>query len=112
MWSAFAMTVDFSALALELIKLLWEMAWSDGHLADEEKERVRTIAREVGGPPLTEEVESWIDGRNTPGPPDMAFLKSHKDLVMREIGKMALADRMILDDEKDFARVVAELLNR
>ena len=106
------MEIEDPAVARELLKLLWQMAWSDGEFSADEQTHIRDIAKNLAGDSLTEEVESWLANKTIPGPPNMGVLKKHSTVVMGAAGRIAVADGVIREDEKDFAQILADMLNK
>jgi tellurite resistance protein len=98
-------------VARELLKLLWQMAWSDGELSGDEENHMRDIAKSLAGDSLTADVDAWLAKSAVPGPPDMGLLKKHATLVMGAAGRVAIADGIIRDDERDFAQILADMLH-
>ncbi|WP_428261947.1 TerB family tellurite resistance protein [Haliangium sp.] len=105
------MTTPAQRLPLEIIKLLLQVAWADDRIDDREVEQIWSVARSAG---LDDEdgdrVRSWL-ARETPlPPPDLGFLRAHKDAALEAAQRMILLDNDIARGELLVLDQIRELL--
>lgn len=98
---------------LETLKLLVQVAWADHEVADEEKEHILTLARQMEA--KEEEVESLRAALSDEGrlpAPNLEMLRGHYDQVMKSIDQLIHIDKHIVDDERAVRDAVAEMLSQ
>ncbi|MCP4498768.1 MAG: TerB family tellurite resistance protein [Deltaproteobacteria bacterium] len=100
-----------AALGFELLKLLVQMAWSDLSMSPEEATFLLGLTERLcPGDDYQSEVLEWINGEKRLAAPDLERLKAHSDLVMKTMAQVSLADRKVVDDEREMLAQVATLL--
>ena len=82
-------------LNLEIIKLLIQVAWADGEVADDEVEHLRERARAAGlGDKAIAMLDAFMGGERKLPAPDFGFLREHRDEAL------AAAEKMVISDEE------------
>mgnify|MGYP000152974566 CR=1 FL=1 len=98
-------------LGFELLKLLVQMAWSDHQVSAEEGVYLLALTdRLCPAPPYKLHVQGWINGEEQLPPPNLGVLKEHRDLVMKAMAQVSLADGKVVQDERDMLAQVANML--
>jgi uncharacterized tellurite resistance protein B-like protein len=98
--------------ALELVKLLVQVAWADGDVAPAEAEALLAFGRRSG---LAEEdlqaLASMLTGRSPLAPPNLGLLKERRTDVLRAVKELLLSDLEIADEEEEVLEQIAALLS-
>ena len=98
-------------IGFELLKLLAQMAWSDHEVSAEEGVYLLSLCDQLcGAPQYKLEVQGWINGEAPLPPPNFGVLKNHRDLVMKTMAQVSLADGQVVQDERDMLAQVASML--
>jgi uncharacterized tellurite resistance protein B-like protein len=99
------------SLAAETLKLLLQVAWADHAVSEPEAAALRGMADRAG---LDEaehlQLEAWLGGDDKLPPPDLGYLRRHRDEVLALAREMAAADREVVEDEQAILDQIAELL--
>jgi uncharacterized tellurite resistance protein B-like protein len=99
------------AVVEELLKLLVEVAWCDHELHPDEVAHIRGIAKKVlKSTERLAAVDAWLARDRRLPPPDLSVLRRNAEETMKASARVMTADRKIVEDEKEFARVLAEVL--
>lgn len=98
--------------ALELVKLLLQVAWADHELGPAEAEVLLAYARRNG---LEEsqlrDVAAMLSGSSPLVPPNLGLLKERRPEVMRAVRELLLSDRAITAEEDEVLSQIAALLS-
>lgn len=104
--------VSPKAFALELVKLLVQVAWADHDVAPAEAEALLAFARRSG---LNEaelgELSSMLKGRAPLAPPNLGLLKPRRTEVLRAVKDLLLSDLEVAEEEEDLLEQIAALLS-
>lgn len=97
--------------ALELVKLLVQVAWADHDVAPAEAEALLAFGRRSG---LAEEelqgLSDMLRGRAPLVPPNLGVLKERRTEVLRAVKELLLSDLEIADEEEAVLEQIAALL--
>jgi uncharacterized tellurite resistance protein B-like protein len=97
--------------ALELVKLLVQVAWADHEVAPAEAEKLLAYARRSG---LTDQdlagLSAMLTGRAPLVPPNLGLLKERRTEVLRAVKELLLSDLEIAEEEEEVLEQVAALL--
>ncbi|MDF3070293.1 MAG: hypothetical protein K0R38_5894 [Polyangiaceae bacterium] len=97
--------------ALELVKLLVQVAWADHEVAPAEAEKLLGYARRSG---LTDQdlagLSAMLTGRAPLVPPNLGVLKERRTEVLRAVKELLLSDLEIAEEEEEVLEQVAALL--
>jgi hypothetical protein len=100
-----------AAVALEVLKLLLQVAWSDPPLSSREIAVVLDTAKRWG---VVEkdaiELIGAIADRRALAPPDLGLLRVHRDGVMEKVKEIAGADGVVVEDEEEMMAEIGRLL--
>ena len=98
-------------LALELVKLLLQVAWADDDVQTAEADALLAYAKRCALPPEQLELLSeCLAGRAPLPPPNLGFLKEHRLDVLRAVKELLLSDLHIADEEEQILSQISELL--
>jgi uncharacterized tellurite resistance protein B-like protein len=99
------------AFALELVRLLVQVAWADHDVAPAEIEALMSFARKSG---LSEadliELKTTLSGRAPLVPPNLGLLKARRTEVLRAVKELLLSDLQLHDEEEEVLSQIAALL--
>ncbi len=99
------------AFALELVRLLLQVAWADHEVAPAEAEALLAFARRSG---LTDaeqaNLSAMLSGRAPLIPPNLALLKARRTEVLRAVKELLLVDLQLAKEEEDLLGQIAALL--
>lgn len=98
--------------ALELVKLLVQVAWADHDVAPAEAEALVAFGRRSG---LSEQdlhqLSAMLSGRAPLAPPNLGLLKERRTDVLRAVKELLLSDLEIAEEEEDVLEQIAALLS-
>ncbi|RYZ04658.1 MAG: hypothetical protein EOO73_22800 [Myxococcales bacterium] len=98
--------------ALELVKLLVQVAWADHAVVPAEADRLLGFGRRSG---LAEDelqgLANMLSGRAPLAPPNLGVLKERRTEVLRAVKELLLSDLEIADEEEDVLEQIAALLS-
>lgn len=98
--------------ALELVKLLIQVAWADHDVAAAEAEALLAFARRNG---LSEtemtSLSDMLSGRAPLAPPNLGLLKERRTEVLRAVKELLLSDLQIAEEEEELLGQIAALLS-
>ena len=98
-------------LALELVKLLLQVAWADDDVQPAEKEALLAYAKRCALPAdQLELLESCLAGRAPLPPPNLGYLKEHRVDVLRAVKALLLSDLHIAAEEEQILTQISALL--
>lgn len=100
-----------SRLQAEILRLLLQVAWADDQVADEEVEHILGLARRAQA--SDEEVatlRACLRGEQTLPPPDLGFLRDHRDQALAAVQDLIAADDRVLPDEERVLAQIREML--
>ena len=97
--------------ALELVKLLVQVAWADHDVAPAEAEALVSYARRSG---LKEaelsSLQAMLTGRAPLAPPNLGLLKARRTEVLRAVKGLLLSDLEVAEEEEEILNQIASLL--
>jgi uncharacterized tellurite resistance protein B-like protein len=100
------------AFALELVKLLLQVAWADHEVAPTEEAALLEIARRFG---LSEAEQGRVRSmlrREVPlSPPDLGLLRGRRTEVLRAVKQLLLTDSHVAEEEEEVLAELASLLS-
>jgi hypothetical protein len=106
------LAVPAKVFALELVKLLLQVAWADHEVAPAEAEALLAYGRRSG---LDEDEQrglaAMLSGRAPLAPPNLGVLKERRAEVMRAVKELLLSDLAVADEEDDLLAQIAALLS-
>jgi uncharacterized tellurite resistance protein B-like protein len=99
------------AFALELVRLLVQVAWADHEVAPAEAEALLAFARRSGlGADQIAGLSAMLTGRAPLVPPNLGLLKQCRTDVLRAVKELLLSDLEVADEEEDILSQIAALL--
>ena len=105
------MTPEEERLNLEILKLLMQVAWADHDLAEDEVAHVAEVARGAGlGDKAVSILEERLRGEGKLPPPDLGFLRKHRETALAAAERLIHADSHVSDDEESLLEQIRELL--
>jgi uncharacterized tellurite resistance protein B-like protein len=105
------MKLEEERLNLEILKLLMQMAWADHDLSDDEVAHVIEVARNGGlGDKAVGILEERLRGDDKLPPPDLGFLRKHREAALAAAEQVIHADSHVSDDEEHLLAEIRELL--
>jgi uncharacterized tellurite resistance protein B-like protein len=97
--------------ALELVKLLLQVAWADHDVAPAEAEALLTFARRSGlGEQALTDLSAMLHGRAPLQPPNLGLLKERRTEVLRAVKELLLSDLEVAEEEEEILSQIASLL--
>lgn len=97
--------------ALELVRLLVQVAWADHDVAPSEAEALVAFARRSGlAEEELQELSAMLAGRAPLAPPNLGVLKERRTEVLRAVKELLLSDLEIAEEEEDVLGQIAALL--
>ena len=98
-------------LARALVYLLLQVAWADDDVSDDEIAHVTAFAERAGFPAAERSLlEAFLRGDQALPPPDLGYLREHRDAALVAVGEMMASDDSIVSDEKAIFDQIRELL--
>lgn len=99
------------AFALELVRLLVQVAWADHDVAPAEVETLTAFARRQGlSAQDIEGLQAMLTGRAPLVPPNLGLLKGRRAEVLRALRELLLSDLRVADEEEAILSQIAGLL--
>jgi uncharacterized tellurite resistance protein B-like protein len=103
--------VSSKVFALELVKLLVQVAWADHDVAPAEAEALLAFARRSGlGESELSSLSATLAGRAPLAPPNLGLLRERRTEVLRAVKEMLLSDLEVAEEEEDVLSQIASLL--
>jgi uncharacterized tellurite resistance protein B-like protein len=103
--------VSSGAFAVELVRLLVQVAWADHDVAPAEAQALLAFARRQG---LSDSelaaLSDMLAGRTPLTAPNLGLLKAHRTDVLRAVKELVLSDLEVNADEEALLEQVAALL--
>ena len=97
--------------ALELVRLLVQVAWADHDVAPAEAETLLAFARRSGlDEQALADLSAMLAGGAPLAPPNLGLLKERRTDVLRAVKELLLSDLEVADEEEDILSQIAELL--
>jgi hypothetical protein len=98
-------------LNLEILGLLLQVAWADDEITAEETEQIleRARAANLTGEHL-DRIAACLRGEATLPPPDLGYLRAHKDEALEAVAQLMGADSKLVSDEENALAQIKELL--
>lgn len=97
--------------ALELVKLLVQVAWADHDVAPAEANALLAFARRSGfGDDELSGLSAMLTGRAPLAPPNLGLLKERRTEVLRAVKELLLSDLEVADEEEEILSQIAALL--
>ncbi len=98
-------------LNLEILGLMLQVAWADDEISPEESEQILRRARAANlGDEHVARIEACLRGEATLPPPDLGYLRTHRDEALAAIHKLIGADEVVNEDEGSTIAQIRELL--
>lgn len=98
--------------ALELVKLLVQVAWADGDVAPAEAEALLAFARRNGlDQDELQSLSAMLTGRAPLAPPNLGLLKERRTDVLRAVKDILVSDLEIAEEEEEVLEQIAGLLS-
>ena len=98
-------------LNLEILGLLLQVAWADEEVGSREATSIISRARRLD---LEDDyigiLEACLSGEKTLPPPDMGFLRQHRDEALAAVRMLVAADNVVTEGEAELLREIEELL--
>jgi len=105
------MTLEDERLNLEIVKLLMQVAWADHDLSEDEVVHVVEVARDGGlGDKAVGILEERLRGEGKLPPPDLGFLRKHRETALAATERLIRADSHVSDDEESLLEQIRLLL--
>ena len=100
------------AFALELVKLLVQVAWADHDVAPAEAEALLAFARRSGIRDVDlQGLSAMLSGRAPLAPPNLGLLKERRTDVLRAVKELLLSDLEVAEEEEEVLSQIAALLS-
>jgi uncharacterized tellurite resistance protein B-like protein len=100
------------AFALELVKLLVQVAWADDDVAPAEAEALLAFARRSGlAQDELQNLSAMLTGRAPLAPPNLGLLKERRTDVLRAVKDLLLSDLHVAQEEEEVLEQIAALLS-
>ena len=100
-----------SQLNLEILGLLLQVAWADEEVASAEATAIIGRARALDiGDEHVELLEACLRGEKTLPPPNMGFLRKHRDEALAAVRALILSDGEMSEDESEVLAQIEEML--
>ena len=97
--------------ALELVKLLLQVAWADHDVDPAEAEALLAFARRSGlSQSELAELAAMLAGRVPLSPPNLSLLKARRTEVLRAVKELMLKDVKVAEEEEELLTQIASLL--
>lgn len=98
-------------VAFEIVKLMVQVAWADGDIADGEIEQILGLAEHVDvGPTNLAMLATLLRGEEPLPPPDIGLLRQHRSTALSAAEAVARADSFVAPDEKALLEELRSLL--
>lgn len=102
---------DKPAFYWELMKLLLQVAWADDIIEKSERKLVLKLAGRLRlNDVQIQTLEECLDGETPLPPPDLALLRKHREEVLSAAKHVAMADRIMADEEHDMLKGLEAML--
>ncbi|MFZ9887340.1 MAG: hypothetical protein ACO3JL_07545 [Myxococcota bacterium] len=99
------------SVAMELLKLLLQVAWADDKLHALEAESLTQLADALlPNDRHFEAVHAWIEGTLPLPAPDLQLLRAHKEDVLLEVRRVIFADQVFAKEEGVMLAQLEQLL--
>jgi uncharacterized tellurite resistance protein B-like protein len=99
------------AFAVELVRLLLQVAWADHDVDPAETEALLAFARRNGSSQSElEELAAMLAGRLPLVPPNLSLLKARRAEVLRAVKELILKDVNVAEEEEQLLTQIAALL--
>lgn len=96
---------------LEILGLLLQVAWADEEVASQEAAAIIGRARKLDiGEEHVELLEACLRGEKTLPPPNMGFLRDHKDQALAAVRALVYVDGHKSDGEAEVLEQIEEML--
>lgn len=102
---------DESQLSLEILGLLLQVAWADEEVASAEATAIIGRARTLDiGDEHVELLEACLRGEKTLPPPNMGFLRQHRDQALAAVRALIYSDGAMSEEESEVLAQIEEML--
>jgi len=99
-------------VAFEIVKLMVQVAWADGEIADAEVEQILGLAEHVDvGPTNLAMLATMLRGEEPLPPPDLGLLRQHRSTALAAAEAMVRADEVVAPDEEQLLAQLRSLLD-
>lgn len=106
------MSVSPPSFALELVKLLVQVAWADNDVSPGEAEALLAFGRRSGLPESDlKGLSDMLRGRAPLAPPNLGLLKARRTEVLRAVRELSLSDLELASEEEAVLEQIAALLS-
>jgi hypothetical protein len=98
-------------LNLEILGLLLQVAWADEEVASQEAAAIIGRARKLDiGDEHVELFEACLRGEKTLPPPNMGYLRDHRDQALAAVRALVYTDGVKTVDESEILAQIEEML--
>ena len=95
----------------EILGLLLQVAWADEEVGSQEAAQIIGRARMLEiDDSYVEVLRACLSGEKTLPPPDMGFLRKHRDIALEAVRTLIAADNVVSEGEQDLLNQIDELL--
>jgi len=99
-------------LTLEILSLLLQVAWADDEIASQEASHILDTAREANlGDDIVDRLDKCLKGTATLPPPNIGYLREHRDETMAAVKRLIGVDGRIDVEEERVLVVIRDLLS-
>lgn len=102
---------DDNQLNLEILGLLLQVAWADEEVASQEAAAIIGRARKLDiGDDHVALLEACLRGEKTLPPPNMGFLRDHRDQALAAVRALVYVDGTKSEGESEILEQIEEML--
>ncbi len=95
----------------EILGLLLQVAWADEEVGPQEATTIISRAQQLDLPAdYVATIEACLRGEKTLPPPDMGFLKKHREAALEAVRKLIATDNVVTEGESALLAEIEELL--
>jgi uncharacterized tellurite resistance protein B-like protein len=106
-----ALAAKDGAFAFELVKLLLQVVWADGAVAEEEAEALHDFAVRAGADAARiEALDACLSGRQPLPPPNLGLLRERRIEVLQAVRQLVTSDARVHEEEEELIAEISALL--
>jgi len=103
---------DADRLNLEILGLLLQVAWADEEVGSKEAASIIGRAKRLKVPDdYLEVLVACLRGEKTLPPPDMGFLRKHRDEALAAVKMLIAEDNVVTEGEAELLQQIDDLLS-